>query len=187
MKKIAIFLSLFLLAVASVYPQGRGGAQGQQQGRGQSQGSAQAGQRDMTRERIRTTRQQQDQIRSCDKLADGIRKQAREMARTSAGKFKADEARKQRDGLREQVRTMEREHERLIQGLEADQHQAWQERIRNVNRLREQVNSQLEQMDGDLNAAEPDAKRISERAREMERIVSEWRKHYGAMSSGKTS
>jgi len=140
----------------------------------------------MNRERIKATGQQRDQIRACDKLADGIRKQAREMSRISAGKFNADQARRQQVGLREQVRAMEREHERWMQGLDAMQNQAWQGRIRELNRLRQQFNDHLQQMNQDLNTANPDARRIAERALEMERTMTEWRKHYSALSSEKT-
>lgn len=186
MKKSLMILAFLFICAMLAYPQGRGKAQGQPPGKGQRRDGAQTGQGEMDRDRMRATSQQQDRIRACDKLADGVRNQARKMGRISEGKFNADQARKQRDRLQEQVRTMEREHERLVQGLDATQNQAWQERIRNMNRLREQFNNHLQQMNQELNTANPDAKRIAERAREMDRTMTEWRKQYSALSEDKT-
>lgn len=77
---------------------------------------------------------------------------------------------------------MEQEHEQLMNGLDANQQQAWQEQIRNMNQLRQQLNLHQQQMDDELKG-NPDAKRVAERAREMERTMNEWRKQYGVLSS----
>ena len=78
---------------------------------------------------------------------------------------------------------MEQEHERLMNGLDPSQQQAWQERIRNMNQSREQLNTRIQQMDKELATPNPDAKRVAERAREMEQIMNNWRKEYKALSS----
>ncbi len=198
-KKVTVLFSIFLLAAATAFAQGRGGrqgqgqgsAQGQQSGQGQwqgqgqqqGQGGMQAGRGDMDQKRIHATKQQRDQIRTCSEQADGIRKQVRKMAQTSEKKFNADEARQQRDQIKNQIRAMEQEHERLMNALDAGQQQAWQEQIQNMNRLRQEVRSQFQRMDSELSPPNPDAVRVAERAREMEQTMKDWNKQYQTLHS----
>ena len=192
-KKTLIAFPIFLLVFSTAFPQrgGRqGGQRGQQQGQGSVQGSGQggwgtgqAGAGPMQQKRIRTTQQQRDQISSCNKLADGIQKQARKMAQMSGNKFSVDEAKKQREQIQDQFRTMEQEHQQLMNGLDAAQNQAWQEQIRNMNQSRQQLNLQLQKMDTELGSANPDSKQIAERAKDMERTMNNWRKEYRTLAS----
>ncbi len=78
---------------------------------------------------------------------------------------------------------MEQEHEKLVNGLDANQNQAWQEQIKNMNQFRQQLNFQLQQMNSDMSSANPDSKEIKERAKEMEQIMNNWRKEYNTLSS----
>ncbi len=193
-KKSLILFSLLLLSLPAAFPQGRGGGKGQGSGRGQGQGQQmggnqgqgqpgmQGGNSQMDRKRIHATQQQRDQIRGCDRLADGIRKQARKMAQTSGNKFNADVANQQQSQIREQLRSMEQEHERLMNGLDAAQQQAWQEQIRNMNQSRQKLNLQQQQMDDELKGNR-DPARIAARAKEMERTMETWRNQYRVLSS----
>ncbi len=197
LKKSLIIFPIFLLVFAAAFPQGRGGRQGgqQSQGQGQGQGSGQgqgqgnvwgegqAGVGQKEQKRIHTTQQQRDQISSCNKLADGIQKQARKMAQTKSGNFNVEDANQQRVQIRDQFQTMEQEHERLMNGLDAAQNQAWQKQIRNMDAFRQQLKMKLQEMDTELGSANPDSKRITERAKEMERIMNNWRKEYNTFSS----
>ena len=203
LKKSLIQFSLLALLLPVAFPQGRGGGQGQGSGMGQGQGQGsgmgqgqgsgqgkgqgqvgtQAGNTERDQKRIHATTQQRNQIQTCDKTADGLRKQARTMSQAGGKKFNAGEANKQQSQIREGLRTMEQEHERLVKGLDPSQQQAWQERIRNMNQSRQQINSQMQQMDAELASPNPDAKRVAERAQEMERIMNNWRKEYKALSS----
>jgi hypothetical protein len=190
LKKILMALPIFLLMFSTGFAQGRGGRQGGQRGQQQGQGSGQggwgtgqAGSGTMQQKRIRTTQQQRDQISSCNKLADGIQKQARKMAQMSGNKFNVGEAKKQRAQIQNKLRTMEQEHQQLMNGLDATQNQAWQEQIRNMNQSRQRLNLQLKQMDTELDSANPDSKQITERAKEMERTMNNWRKEYRTLAS----
>jgi hypothetical protein len=196
-KRSLILFPIFLLVISTGFSQGRGGrqgqgqgqsanqrqGQGQLQGQGQGQRGVQAGSADMEHKRIKATQQQRDQIRSCDKLADGIRKQARKIAKASGNKYNAEEATRQRNQIREQFTAMEQEHERLVNGLDSNQQQAWQEQVRTMNQLRQEVHSQLLQMNNEMGMTQPDAKRIAERAREIEQNMNSWRKQYNTLSS----
>ncbi len=70
----------------------------------------------------------------------------------------------------------------MMSDLDANQQQAWQEQIRNMNQLRQQLNLQQQQMEDEAKG-NPDAKRVAERARAVERTMDEWRKQYGVLSS----
>jgi basic membrane lipoprotein Med (substrate-binding protein (PBP1-ABC) superfamily) len=198
-KKNLIFLPILLLVFATAFPQGRGGSRGRSQGQGQGQrgnqgvgqssgqgqyeNRGQGGSGTMEQKRVHATQQQRKQIQSCNNMADGIRKQAREMAQVKEGKFNAKEAIQQQNQIRNQLQNMEKEHAQLMNGLDPAQNQAWQEQIRNMNQFRQQLNVQMQHMDDELGSANPDAKRVGERAREMEQIMKNWRKEYNTLSS----
>jgi hypothetical protein len=202
MKRMLAFVSIGVFIVASAFAQGRGGSgggqrggqgsgQGQVQGQGidqgqwqgQQQGRSQAGNTQMQQERIKATKQQREQMNTCSKQADSLRKQVRTMARTSDKKFNGDEARRQRDQIQNQLQAMEQEHERLMNGLDSSQQQAFKEQIQNMNRLRRETHSELQRMNSELEPANPNASGVKERAREMEQIMEEWTKQYQALHS----
>ena len=131
----------------------------------------------MQRDRIRATDQQRDQIRTCDQSMDRVRTRARDMAQASAGKnFNAEQARQQRNQLRNEVQTMEQEHTRLMKGLSGEQRDALQQQIRSMEQNRERIHTRLQQMDQELAGAGPDGKRVAEHARAIEREMKEWQK-----------
>jgi len=201
LKKTLIFLPILLLVLATAFPQGRGGSRGGSQGQGQGQGQrgnqgvgqgsgqgrydnrGQGGSVTMEQKRVHATQQQRKQIQSCNKIADGIRKQAREMAQAKEGNFKAAKAIQQQSQIRNQLKNMEQEHAQLMNGLDPAQNQAWQEEIRNMNQFRQRLNEQMKHVDDELGSPNPDAKRVAERAREMEQIMNNWRKEYNTLSS----
>ena len=104
------------------------------------------------------------------------------MARDSRGtQFKADQARQQRDQIRERLQTMQQEHEQLMTGLSNEQREALQNRIQNMDRLRERVNTNLQKVDAELNQETPDGKLVRDQAREMEKSMKQWQEQYRKM------
>jgi hypothetical protein len=98
LNRFFILFSVMLLSLSFAFPQGRGGRQGGQgSGRGQGGGfgrrqgseqgqinrNPQAGAAQAEHRRIKTTERQKEQIRSCSKLAEAVRKQAGKMAKNS--------------------------------------------------------------------------------------------------------
>jgi chromosome segregation ATPase len=129
----------------------------------------------MQRDRIRATDQQRDQVRTCDQSMDRARSRARDMARAADGKgFNAEQARQQRNELRNEVRTMEQEHARLMRGLSGEQREALQEQIRNTEQNRERIQTRLQEMDQELAGEGPNGKRVAECARAVEREMKQW-------------
>lgn len=136
--------AILILTPAIAFAQGPGG--GSVRAGGQSQGSrpgagtgATASRGTMDRDRIQqrdrlhtmATDQQRAEYRTCDQLADRIRTRARDMSKSANGKgLGVGAMRQQRDQLREQVRTMDEEHQRMMQGLNDDQRYAIQNRSR---------------------------------------------------------
>jgi chromosome segregation ATPase len=191
-KKILVGIGMFLISILIAFPQGRGGGGqgggGSQQRRMQGGQTGQSGKPDIgqgqtNRDRVRSNDQQRDQVRACDRQADGIRKQARTMAKASNDK-NANRALllQNRDELRERIRVMEQEHARLMSGIDSAQQQQWREQISNMNQYRNQVHSQLQQIESAFDSGNPDPQRVAERAREMEQIMDRWRKEYRGLS-----
>jgi hypothetical protein len=189
-RKAFVLIATLLSATVIAFPQGRGGGQGGGNQQRSMQGGAQSGhggmqtgtgQGQMDRDRIRLNNQQRDQIRTCDRLADGVRKQARTMAKSSGNKADKGQLLQERDQLRDQVRAMEQEHVRLMNNMDPTQQRQWQERLNAMNQYRDQVHNQLQQIDDTFQSADPDFKGAAKRAREMERIVSRWQKEYDGL------
>ena len=187
-----IAIAFLCAALPLAFPQGRGGQRGGGQSSGQGQGQQGhpggadrgSGNTDGERDRIHVSQQQRDQVKSCDRSADAVRKQAGKMGKNGqGGGFNAGKARQDRDQLQGQVRAMQQEHQRLMQGLNPGQQQALESHVRNMNRLQERLNTHMENMNGELGKDAPDAKRVAEQAREMERVSKEWREQYRAIQS----
>jgi uncharacterized membrane protein YccC len=204
LKKSLIVFPMVLFLSSTAFPQGKGGGMGGSRGQGQGQGgqttgqgqgqgsqttgqgqgqsSGQSGNTQMDRIRVKSTTQQRDQIQSCEKQADAVRKQARTMAEGAGKKLNAGQLNQQQSHIQNQIKQMEQDHQRLMSGLDATQKQAWQDQIKNMDRLHQQLNTQQQQMDGELKG-NPDAKRVADQAREMERTMNEWQKQYSVLAS----
>jgi hypothetical protein len=192
--RTVILIALLCTALPLAFPQGRGGQKGGSQGSGQGQGQGQQGRSagsdrgygntDRERDRVHASQQQRDQVKNCDRSADAVRNQARKMGKYGqGGGFNAGNARRDRDQLQEQVRAMQQEHQRLMQGLNPGQQQALESHVRNMNRLQERLNTHMENMNGELGKDAPDGKCLAEQGREMERVSQEWREQYRAIQS----
>ena len=162
--------------------QWRGQNNGFGQGQASGQDENQSAEENKERKRVRATKQQRERIRSCDKLADGIRKQARKMAENCDKKFDQEKTDQQHAQIRNQIRQMEMEHEQLMNGFDENQQQAWQEEIKTMKQLQQQLRIHQQQIDEELKSS-PAAVRIAERAREMEKTMDQWRKQYGILTS----
>jgi DNA repair exonuclease SbcCD ATPase subunit len=104
------------------------------------------------------------------------------MARKSTGTtFNVDQARQQRDQLRDQVRTMDQQNRGLMQGLDNQQRAAVEQRTRSMDQLQEQIKSQLRSMDRELAKTSPDRKRIAELAQNVERDSQRYQQQYREM------
>lgn len=157
---------------------------GQPRGGQQGQVGAQTGTRDQQRQRIHATDQQQDQYRTSTQAADRVRTQARDMAKAAkSGGANNEQFRQQHAQLRNDIQTMQQEHDRFAQGLSEEQRVAVQDRIRRMDQARDRIHTQSQQMDQEMSQANPDAQRIATRAREMEKAMKEWQKQYRSLGS----
>lgn len=191
-----VIAAAFVLAAAPAFAQGRpGGGQGQGQGQRPKQGQGQAQQkgpggseqgrgtmdrdRDRTRQRIHATDQQRDQFRACTQSQNRVRTQARDMANLAKRRgFTSDEARQQRDQLRQLVRVMQEEHHRLMQGLNSEQQEAARMQIREMERVQERLQTRMAELDRTVDANPFSFGEVSNQAREVERAMQEWQKQH---------
>ncbi len=160
-------------------PQGQGHGQGQQQGAG----GMQQGRGDMdqtrTRQRIHATDQQRHQFRTCTQSQDRVRTQAHDMAHLAKRQgASSDDARQMREQLREQVRTMQQEHQRLMQGLSGEQQTAARSQIREMERVHSRLRVRMDELDRAVDADPYRAQDVAKQAREVERAMKEWQKQH---------
>ena len=157
---------------------------GQPRGGQQGQVGAQTGTRDQQRQRIHATDQQGNQYRTSTQAADRVRTQARDMAKAAkGGGVNNEEFRQQHAQLRNDIQTMQQEHDRFAQGLSEEQRAAVQDRIRRMDQARDRLHTQSQQMDQEMSQANPDAQHIATQAREMEKAMKEWQKQYRSLGS----
>ena len=157
---------------------------GQPRGGQQGQTGVQTGTRDQQRQRIHATDQQRDQYRTSTQAADRVRTQARDMAKAAkGGGVNNEEFRQQHAQLRNEIQTMQQEHDRFAQGLSEEQRAAVQDRLRKMDQARDRVRTQSQQMDQEMSQANPDTQRMAAQAREMEKAMKEWQKQYCNLGS----
>lgn len=97
--------------------------------------------------------------------------------------FDASAVRRQRDQMRDQLRTMEQEHERLMKGMSQEQQAALRNRVEQMNRIRQRVNSQLGRLDTELGKTDPNAKQVRKSAQQISREMKQWKSQYREMES----
>ncbi len=196
MRRILTIAAMLLLPNVFLIAQRPGhstSGQGQQQGQAQpprattgSQSSrstmTQTTQQQRNQLQSQATNGQREQYRTANQSMERIHTQARDMARKSTGTtFNVDQARQQRDQLRDQVRTMDQQNRGLMQGLDNQQRAAVEQRTRSMDQLQEQIKSQLRSMDRELAKTSPDRKRIAELAQNVERDSQRYQQQYREM------
>ncbi|UCG77715.1 MAG: hypothetical protein JSV21_09060 [Nitrospirota bacterium] len=191
----AVVAFIFIFSVTPAPAGGGGGGGGGGAGAGSGHGGSMGGMfqeqegmkgsgkqeqiQQFRQERIRLNTQQRERLQECTATADRVCERAREMYRFAEGPgFKAGDAKMMQSRLREEVRAMEREHERFKSGLADAQQDQVRDRIRDMDRSRDRIRDQLREMDAELDEPNPSGQRIAMQSREMERQMLEWQKRY---------
>jgi chromosome segregation ATPase len=132
-----------------------------------------------TRQRVHAPNQQLDQFRACTQSQNRVRTQARDMAGL-AGRpgSSSKDALRQRDQLREHVRFMQQEHQRLLQGLGPEQQEAARRQIREMERIQERLQTRMQELDAAVDSPSFDFSQVATRAREVERTMQQWQKQH---------
>lgn len=138
--------------------------------------------RDQDRDRIRLDDKQLDQLRDRIKLTDQTRDRVKLMVRDYDGAaFTAAQGKENHMRIREQVRNMEQEHQRFMNGLDPKQKQRWEKRIMNMEQRRERIENRLQLMEEEMNKGQFDRIRQRTWAHEIEKAIKEWREQYHKM------
>jgi hypothetical protein len=144
----------------------------------------QTGTQDRQRYRIHATGPQRDQYRICTQSVNRGRTQARNMVQFANGSgFIVEQARQRRDQLRNEIRTMQQEHDRFMQRLSDDERAAMQDRVRKMDQARDRVNLSIQAMNEGFKQVNPDQQHIAKQARKIEKAMKEWQKQYHKMGS----
>lgn len=179
----------FLGTASLVEAQGRSGGAGKgtatqqkagsQQGQPAGQGGDRATSQDRQMQRIQLPDQQRDRFNDCAAAANGIRRQAGDLAKaTKSARFNAAEARQQRDQLHQNVGSMFQEHDRLMTNLGDNARATLQDRTRMLDQDRDRIHTHLQAMDRQLQSANPDRDSIRAGAREVKKAMKAWQRHY---------
>lgn len=152
-------------------------------GQGQGQGT-QVRQAQRTQARIHATSAQRGQYQAACAAGTQARKQVRSMVKSQKGTGASpSQARTQRDQLADSVRTIDRDHRRLVEGLDAQQRYALQDRVRETNRLVGEVDERHRSLDRALADPTSGSREISERAKQLDRAMKDWQKQYRKLGS----
>ncbi len=165
-----------LAAFGQGRPQGGGahgtGGMGGQRSMGSQQGSM-AGQqdrmRDQQQQRIHATTQQRQQIRDCTQSTSRLRKQVRDMSRLKAGgAVNAAQAKQWREQLRNEIRNMNQEQERMVSGLSPEQRAATQNQVQQMEQSRERLQKMSDSLGLALEEDAVSGDKVREQARDLQ-------------------
>ena len=162
---------------------GQGGATGQR-GQMSQQGRLTQQMTQQQRQLIRATGPQSQGVRACTGAATQIRTRARALAGAAAqgngdpGRNRATAAQ-----IGDQVQTMLRQHDRLMEGL-SPQQQFWlEDQKRDLARQRDRIQERLRELSAAVQDARPDPKRISDRAGGLAAEMERWERQYRQMGA----
>lgn len=179
---ILIIWAFFFFTIATDVQAQRGGGGrhgGSWQGPAGSSSQFQTEMREQQRQQIRATDQQKEQYRITMQSMDRLRTRIRNMERMVKGpEINKDQIREEQERLRNEIRSMEQEHLRFMEGLSAEQKMQIHHRLREMDQIRERINAHGQAMEGEVNRSNPELKEIAERVAEMEREINEWKKKF---------
>lgn len=181
MYKTRSFLTaIFLAGVSSVALAQHGGHGG---GGSFGQPGHDSSMEDMQRKiKIQATDGQRTQLRTCFELSERLRLQVAELEKPR------NLSESERVAVREQWsellhQTMKGDHEAFRHSLNADQQSALKGRLHGMDKTWSELSSRIETVDRDLAETAPDAKRLSDHAKELEKSLKKWEKQHGELAS----
>ena len=160
------------------------GQQGQQHGQRAEQPTdrgrqgEQRGDLDRREQKIHLASGERDCFNKASRQSSRAERQAHGMAAYARGTdFDREMAVRQRDTLRDHVRELFREHDRMTAGLGDADRAAVQDRLRKLDKVRDRMRTHLEQMDHEL-AANGLPERFERCSREVARDLEKWNKQH---------
>ena len=181
MKTTKAFLAMILFAgaasLALAQHAGHGG------GGGFGQASHDPSMEDMQRKmKIQATNEQRTQLRTCLELSERLR------AMAEGVKEHANLSESERAMVREQWsellrQTMKGDHEAFVGSLNSDQQVALKGRLHKMDKTWADLTSRFDAMDSDLAASTPDAKRLSDHVKELEKSLKKWEGEHRELGS----
>lgn len=140
--------------------------------------------RQMQRDRLHTqaTSMQRDQYRTCDQTLEQLRTRTRDMSRTTTRtSLDLSGVRQQHAQIQEQFRTMDQSRSQLYRALNQEQNDAIQARVRNLDRLRDRIQTRLTAMNQELAQVSPNQDVLARQARLTEREMQSYQMHFQHM------
>jgi chromosome segregation ATPase len=147
---------------------------------GGSQAGMQAGQRGnqgagmQTRQRLRihATDQQRAQYRTCTQSLDRLRTRIRDMNRImNSAAFNKQQALQAREQLRNELRTMQQEHDRWVAGLDDEQKAAVSEQLQQMSRTRQPLEDWSEALGFELEQESVDSAAVRDQLRKLDKAT----------------
>jgi chromosome segregation ATPase len=86
--------------------------------------------------------------------------------------------RQERDHIRQQIQTLDRDMQQLREGLTEEQRQQLQSRLQALDREREQLRVHQQSLDRELDSSAPNTTRLANRTRQVEQAMERWQKQY---------
>ena len=181
MRRTKFFLTAILLAGASSLALAQHG--GHTGGGGFGHAGHDPSMEDLQRKmKIQATNEQRTQLRTCLELSERLRMLAADMKEPA--NLSESERAKVREQWSELLRqAMQSDHQAFLESLNADQQAALKGRLRKMDKTWSELSSRFETLDRDLAEAAPDAKRLSDHTKELEKNLKKWQKQHRQLGS----
>lgn len=176
MNKGKSLLSAILLAGVSSF------AWAQHAGHGGGSGLGHAGHEPSIEElqkkmRIQATSEQRAQLRTCLELSERLRTMAATMKKP-AGLSESEAAPVSKQWRNSLLQVMHQSHQDFLESLSVDQQTALKGRLKRLEQVTSELNSRFETVDRDLATPVPNARRVADHAKELEKSLKKWQKQH---------
>jgi hypothetical protein len=132
--------------------------------------------------KIQATGEQRTQLRACSELSDRLRTLATSMRNPR------NLSQTELEGVHQRwsatlLQAMQGDHQAFVGSLNVDQQAALKDRLRKMDKVWSELASRFEMMDRDLAQTPPDAKRLADHAKEVEKTLRKWQKQHREIES----
>jgi chromosome segregation ATPase len=135
-----------------------------------------------TKVKIQATDEQRAQLRTCYELLDRLRGLAADMKNPAqASGLDLGKARQQWSELL--LHSMQSDHEAFVMSLNPDQQAALKDRLGKIDKARSELAARLQTMESDLAQTAPDAKRLANDAKEVDKRLKKLQKQHRELGS----
>ncbi len=174
-----IVLITVLAFTPTAYARGGGGGHGGMSGGSSRMDRTQFGTQKSTERDMRLTRQQRNYYQDCVQSVERAQKMAQNMAQAiHQSDFDLGNARNEHDKLQRAIQSRHQDYQRFVGSLSEAQRVRMRNHLAEMDRIRTRVESHFDDIERELNHANPSQKRMLHYSDQMEKAMIDWENRF---------